>query len=147
MASIQEAGLVRIYRQEPNGNMTLIVQDRVETLAPAGGAPDGASASVSTPEKLVSVDSNVTFKNDDVLLVTFQPDAGGDGLDASDCIWRIPLVTPQGSKSLGRAQFANPTFADLTLVANEQAIAGYKVVEGIARLSGKIFLDMQDDTA
>lgn len=147
MASVQENGLVRLYRLEPNGNKTLILQDRIETLAPAGGAPDGAGSSVSTPEKLVKIDSPVTLVNDDVLLVTFEPDAGGDGLDASDCIWRIPYVTPQGSKSLGRAQFANPTFADLTLVANEQTIAGYKVVEGTARLSGIIYLDLQDDTA
>ena len=146
MASLQEAGLVRLYRLEPNGNKTLIMQDRIETLAPAGGAPDGAGASVSTPEKLVKIDSPITFVNDDHLLVTFEPDVGGDGIDASDCVWRIPYVTPQGSKTIGRAQFENPSFADVTLVANEQTIAGYKVVEGSARLSGIIYLDMQDDT-
>jgi hypothetical protein len=147
MASLQEAGLVRIYKKTPAGNQLLILQQRVEQLAPAGGAPDGAPASVATPEKLLSVNSNVVLVNDDILQVTFTPDAGGDGLDASDCIWSIPTVTPSGSNAIGRAQFANPAFADMTLVANEQVVAGYKVTEGQLKLAGKIFLDMQDDTA
>lgn len=147
MASAQEPGLVRVYKQTPAGHKTLILQQRVEQLAPAGGAPDGAPASVSTPEKLLGVNSPVTLVNDDILLVTFEPDTGGDGLDASDCIWSIPSVTPAGSIALGRAQFANPAFADITLVANEQVIAGYKVTQGSLRVAGKIFLDLQDDTA
>lgn len=147
MASAQEPALVRLYRSQPNGNKTLIAQARVEQLAPAGGAPDGAAASVSTPEKLLTINSPVTLVNDDVLLVSVELDAS-DGLDASDCIWSVPLVTNQGSKTIGRAQFANPAFADLTPAASvETFIAGYRVVEGQARLSGKIYLDLQDDTA
>lgn len=147
MASLQEPCLVRLYRSQPNGNKTQIAQARVEQLAPAGGAPDAAAASVATPEKLLTINSPVVLQNDDVLLVSVELDAS-DGLDASDCIWSIPLVTNAGSKTLGRAQFANPTFGDLTPAANvETFIAGYKIVEGQARLSGKIFLDVQDDTA
>lgn len=147
MASVQEPALVRLYRAQPNGNKTQILQERVETLAPAGGAPDGAAASVATPEKRISINSNVVLQNDDILLVSAELDAS-DGLDASDCIWSIPLVTNQGSKTLGRAQFANPSFADITPAATtETFIAGYKIVEGQARLAGKIFLDLQDDTA
>jgi hypothetical protein len=145
--SVQEAGLVRIYRQTPDGNKTLLVQARVEDLAPAGGAPNGAGSSVSTPEKRVIVNSPVELVNDDILLITFESDAA-DTLDASDCIWSIPLVTPQGTKQLGRAQFANPTLGDQAMVASKEAtIAGYKVTEGRARLSGRIYLDLQDDTA
>lgn len=147
MASVQEPALVRLYRSQPSGNKTLIAQARVEQLAPAGGAPDAAAASVATPEKLISINSPVTLVNDDVLLVSVELDAS-DGLDASDAIWSIPLVTSQGSKTIGRAQFTNPTFADLTPAANvETFIAGYRIVEGQARLSGKIYLDLQDDTA
>lgn len=147
MASAQEAALIRFYRAQPNGNKTLIFQERVESLAPAGGAADGASASVSTPEKRLKVNSNVILKNDDILLVSVELD-GSDGLDASDCIWSIPLVTDQGSKAIGRAQFANPTFADITpAAATETFIAGYKVIEGAVRLSGIIYCDLQDDTA
>jgi hypothetical protein len=147
MASVQEPSLVRLYRGQPNGNKTLIAQARVEQLAPAGGAPEGAAASVSTPEKLLTINSPVVLVNDDILYVSVELDAS-DGLDASECIWSIPLTTNQGSKSIGRAQFANPTFADLTPAATtETFIAGYKVVEGQIRLSGKIYLDLQDDTA
>lgn len=147
MASAQEPCLVRLYRSQPNGNKTLIVQARVEQLAPAGGAADAAAANVSTPEKLLAINSPVVLKNDDVLLVSVELDAS-DGLDASDCIWSIPLVTNQGSKSIGRGQFANPTFADVTPAAStETFIAGYRIVEGSARVAGKIFLDIQDDTA
>jgi len=147
MASVQEPCLVRLYRSQPNGNKTQIAQARVEQLAPAGGAPDASAASVSTPEKLVTINSPVVLVNDDVLLVSVELDAA-DGIDASDCIWSIPLVTNQGSKSISRANFANPTFADVTLAANvETFIAGYRIVEGQVRLSGKIYLDIQDDTA
>jgi len=147
MASVQEPCLIRLYRSQPNGNKTQIAQARVEQLAPAGGAPDAAAASVATPEKLVTINSPVVLVNDDVLLVSVELDAA-DGLDASDCIWSIPMVTNQGSKSLSRNNFANPTFADVTLAAGvETFIAGYRVVEGQVRLSGKIYLDIQDDTA
>jgi len=147
MASAQLGVLARLYKKQPDGNKMLIAQARVEQLAPAGGAPDAAAASVSTPEKLLMINSPVTMVNDDILEITAESDTG-DGLDASDCIWSIPLVTPQGSKTIGRSQFANPTFADITLVAGvETVIGGYRIVEGQARLSGKIYLDLQNDTA
>lgn len=146
MASVQEPGLVRIYAETPSGDKKKILQQRVETLAPAGGAPDGAPASVATPEKLITINSPVVLQNDWKLVVTFEPDTGGDGLDASDCIWSIPTITPAGSSAIGRAQFQNPAFADMTLVANEQVVAGYKVTEGSLRVAGKIYLDLQDDT-
>lgn len=149
MASVQEPSLVRLYRTKPTGEKTLIFQARVEQLAPAGGAPDGAPASVSTPEKLLSVASNITFVNDDFLEVAVVLDSA-DGVDASDCIWSIPLVTPAGTKTLGNAQFQNPAFSDLaasTVAGREIVIAGYRITEGQARLNGKIYLDIQDDTA
>jgi hypothetical protein len=147
MASAQEPGMVRIYKKSPNGLQTPILQERVEYLAPAGGAPDGAATSVATPEKLIVVDSNVVLVNDDILLVTFEPD-GADTLDASDCIWRIPLVAGLGGKALGVANFQNPALGDQALVASKEVVvAGYKIAEDKAVLKGKIFLDLQDDTA
>jgi len=146
MASIQEPGLYRLYRSQPNGNKTLLAQARVEQLAPAGGAPDAAAASVSTPEKLLVINSPVNMINDDILLISFQSDAA-DTIQAADNIWSIPLVTAQGSKTIGKSDFANPALADTALVAGvETFIAGYRVVEGSVRLAGKIYLDAQDDT-
>lgn len=147
MASLQEPSLIRLYRQRPNGNKTLIMQERVETLAPAGGAPDGAAASVATPEKRITIQSGEVFEINDKLMVSVELDAA-DGLDASDCTWAIPLLTAQGPKTLGRAQFTSPTFADITPAATtETFIGGYLITEIGARLFGKIFLDIQDDTA
>jgi len=147
MVSAQEPALIRIYKGFTNGNKRLIMQGRVEQLAPGGGAPDGLPASVATPDQLLTIDSNVELNNDDILFITVELD-GSDGLDASDSIWNIPLVTSQGPKMLGRQQFQNPTFADVTPPLNRELfIAGYRVVEGSVRLSGKIFLDVQDDTA
>lgn len=146
MASVQEPGMVRLYKLAPSGNKTLIAQDRTEAFAPAGGAPDAAAASVATPEKWVVIDSNVILVNDDILLVTLETD-GADTLDASDSIWRIPLVTAAGTKSLGNTQFANPALSDQAMVAGkESTVAGYKIVESSARLSGRHFQDFQDDT-
>lgn len=149
MASVQEPSLVRLYRQFPNGDKRLITQARVEQLAPAGGAPDGAPASVSTPEKLLTISSGEIFQINDILLVSVELDAA-DGLDKDDAIWSIPLLTAQGPKTLGRAQFNDPAYADTAanLPANREIfIAGYKVTETGARLAGKIYLDIQDDTA
>lgn len=146
MASAQEPGIVRIYRKSPNGSSTPIFQGSVSQTAPAGGCADGAQASIVTPEKQISVNSNVVLQNDDILLVTFEPDSA-DGLDASDCNWIVPLIIPSGSITLNRNSFQNPAFADQTLVANrEVVIAGYKVTETQARLGGKLYMDMQDDT-
>lgn len=147
MASSQEPGLIRIYKSTPSGDKQKVLQQRVEQLAPGGGAPDGEPASVVTPEKMLTIQSGVTFNTDDVVLVTFQPDTGGDGIDASDCNWSIPTVTPSGSSALGRAQFQDPALSNITLIANEQTIAGYKVTEGQLQLDGNIYLDIQDDTA
>lgn len=147
MVSTQEAGIVRLYRKSPNGQQTPITELSVTQTAPGGGAPDGALASVVTPEKQISINSNVILQPDDILLVTFQPDSA-DGLDASDCIWTIPAVTNTGSKSLNRNSFQNPAFADQTLVADrEVVIAGYKVTEQQLRVAGKLYMDFQDDTA
>lgn len=147
MASLQESCLVRFYRTRPNGSKTLLFQESVTGLAPAGGAPDGVASAVATNEKLLTVNSGEIFEINDVLQVSVELDAS-DGIDASDCIWRIPLMTSQGPKTLGRAQFTQPTFADITPATGiETFIAGYKIVESGARLSGKIFTDIQDDTA
>lgn len=146
MVSAQVPALIRMYAMDPTGNKRKIMQARVEDTAPAGGASDGAAASVATPEKRISVNSNVTLYNDWVLLVTAEPDAGAT-LDASDCIWSIPVTTPSGSNRLGRDQFQNSALGDQVLSANiEVPVAGYKVTEGSLSLGpGSIFLDLQNN--
>jgi hypothetical protein len=146
MVSAQVSSLIKLYRVTPDGNRTQLAQMRVEDSAPAGGASEGAGSAVSTPEKRIKINSPVVFVNDDILMATITVD-GAATIDASDMIWSIPLVTPQGTKTLGRAQFANPTVTDIAFVAGiETDLGGYKIIEGQAQLRGTIYLDVQDNS-
>lgn len=146
MASAQIGGLWRLYRQLPNGDKRFITQLRIEQSAPAGGASEGAGSAVSTPEKLLSIVSGEIFSINDTLMVSFTSDAAKTIGTIAKSIWSIPLVTSQGTKILGRAQFANPTIAAQALVAGiETFIGGYLVTETGARLNGKIYMDLQDN--
>lgn len=151
MASVQEPGLVKLYRRAPDGSKTPIFAARVEQLAPAGGAPDAAPASVSTPEKLLKANfSGVVLMPDDIVEVAFVAD-GADGIDVSDCIWSIPFSSAKTGTlitTLSRGNFANPAPVDYTTVASmEMVVGGYRVTEGPAYIGGApIYIDMQDDT-
>lgn len=150
MASAQEDGLIKFYLTEPNGNKHLVFQGNVSYLAGAGGAADGALGSVQTTEKWPFAPlSSIVAKNDWVLEVTFVP-VGADGIDVSDSLWNIPItVKGVGMKHLSRGDFTNPTPADYTTVANiETVVGGYTITEGEVKFGGgKIWCDMQDDTA
>jgi hypothetical protein len=144
MVSAQIPCLVRMYKGSPNGNKKQIFQARIEQLAPAGGASEGAGTAVSTPEKLLTVASNEVFHNDDIMYISFTADAAATIGAVTKSIWSIPTVNEQGTSTLGRAQFANPTMTNQALVAAvETFVAGYRVVEGSLRLQGKIYLDLQ----
>lgn len=143
MVSAQAPGLVRFYKQTPSGNWTPIHQDRIEMLAPGGGASEGAPSAVSKPDTLITIDSNIALGVNDILLVTFESDAGIT-LDASDTIIRLPIATEQGSSALGNAQFQNPALTDQVISANlETVICGHKVTKAF-RVSGRTFFDLQD---
>lgn len=150
MASLQEPGVIRIYRKQPSGHKTLLWQGDVKFSAPAGGAPDGAATSMPAHDALpfLPVKSPVLV-NDDILLVTFEA-VSADGIDVSDSIWMLPItVSGLGVKQLAQSDFANPAASDYTTVADvEMTVAGYKITEGRVRLGGsKFFIDIQDDTA
>jgi len=154
MASVQEDGTVRVYRQTPDGKKFLLLTGNPSALAPAGGSPDGALASVSKPDTWIFAASasnpDQILVNDDIIFVTFESVAT-DGIDVSDCIWNIPIQvsgTP-GVKYLSRGMFASPAPADVTATAAvEIGLGGYKVTEGRVRFGGAgIYLDIQDDTA
>jgi hypothetical protein len=146
MASAQISGLYRIYRAKPSGDKLQVMQQHVTALAPAGGASEGAAASVATPEKLLTVNSPVTFVSDDVVLVSFTADAAATIGTVTKTIWNIPTVSPSGSSALGRAQFTSPTLTAVALPASTEVIlAGYKVTEGTLRIAGKIFMDLQNN--
>lgn len=154
MASVQEAGTVEIWATRSDGARRKVWSGNVANSAPAGGAPDGANASVSTPEKRIYLPaSGPILRRDDKIEVVFTAD-GADGIDVSDSIWIIPVTEiskdgKMGVKYLGRGDFTSPTPADYTTVANIPTIVGgYLVVEhGLQIGGGPLYLDIQDDTA
>lgn len=153
MASAQEAGQVTLYLKKTNGDRKKLWESHVSIAAPGGGAPDGALASVKTPNELLFAPvSSHAIDNDDIIEVQFVAE-GADGIDVSDCIWLIPIMVNGSVKHLSRAQFANPAPADYTTVANIPTIVGgYKVTEASGGTpvrfgGGQIYVDIQDDTA
>jgi len=145
MVSAQVPCLIKLYRVTPDGNRAQLAQMRVEDSAPAGGASEGAGSAVATPEKRIKINSPIVFVNDDVLVATITTDSAKT-IDATDMIWSIPLVTKQGTKTLGRAQFASPSVTDIAFVAGiETDLGGYKIIEGSAVVRGTIYLDVQDN--
>jgi len=154
MASIQEPGTVEIWATRSDGARRKVWSGSVANSAPAGGAPDGALSSVSTPEKRIFLPASMPIlRRDDKIEVVFTA-VGADGIDVSDSVWIIP-VTEIGRdgrtsvKYLGQGDFTSPTPADYTTVANIPTIVGgYLVVEhGLQIGGGVLYLDMQDDTA
>lgn len=155
MVSLQEPGQIEIYAKRIDGMLKRVGKGHISHFAPAGGAADGALASVGTPDtRPFQPVSGPILRQNDLLEVNFIP-FGADGIDVSDSIWIIPVTEYNsqgqivGVKFLSREDFLNPTPVDYTTVANIPVIVGgYKVTEaGIRFGGGPIFLDIQDDTA
>jgi len=153
MASLQEAGVVRFYRMTPAGDKSILYTASVTVTAPQGGAPDGAGASVLSPDEWITAAAanlpKQILKTNDTLIMTFEA-AGADGIDVSDSIQNIPVAVggQTGVRYLSQSDFANPTAADFTATAGlEQTVMGYRVTENTLVFGGKIYVDVQDDTA
>jgi len=149
MASVQEPCNIKIIARRPSGEERQLLSEHVTVLAPAGGAPDGAATSTAkiNERHVVPINPNI-LRNEDIIFVEVTAPAA-DGIDVSDSIWAIPIVTATGVKHLSQSDFQNPAAADATLVANlPLKIAGYKITEGPVQFGGShIYLDIQDDTA
>jgi len=148
MASVQEAGLVRIVARKPTGEEVELYSGDVTVTAPGGGSPDAAGA--STPkinERIfVPVNKNV-LRTNDIVFVEFIAVAA-DTIDVSDSLWAIPLTTTSGVKHIAQSDFANPAAVDvLTAAGIPIRVAGYKITEGVVRFGGgSLYVDFQDDT-
>jgi len=153
MASLQELGTVRFYRETPDGHKVLLGSASVTALAPQGGAPEGLAASVLSPDEWIAMAKadlpEQRLRTNDILLVTFESVAT-DGVDVSDSLWNIPVASSgqTGVKYLSQGDFANPAAIDFTATANlEHIVAGYRVLENSLIFGGLIYADIQDDTA
>jgi len=148
MASVQEAGLVRIIARKPTGEEQELYSGDVSVSAPGGGSPDGAGS--STPkinERLFVPVHRAILRTNDIIFVEFVA-VGADGIDVSDSLWAIPLTTSNGVKHIAQSDFADPAAADYTTVAKIPVkVAGYKITEGVVQFGGgSFYLDIQDDT-
>jgi len=150
MASIQEPSNVEIRARAPNGRIvTLFGPATVSKTAPGGGAPDGALASVVTPERQIFVPINSAQLRDNDVVEVVITTVAGDGIDVSDCVWQIPITLSDGRvQILAQSDFTRPTPADYTAVANIPVVVGGFVVNQACRFGGsQLYLDVQDDTA
>lgn len=150
MASAQMNCKVRVYARKPTGQEELLLNSTITVLAPGGGSPDGALASVPSIEKRHVIPVSVqTLRNEDRIRVEITNLGTTDGVDASDCIWSIPIQTQSGTQHLTTSDFTDLAFGDLTATLNvPQTVAMYKITEGPVKFGGShIYLDIQNDTA
>jgi len=148
MASVQEAGLVRVVARKPTGEEIELYSGSVTVTAPGGGSPDGAGSSTPKINERVFIPVHkAVLRTNDIIFVEFTA-VGADGVDVSDSVWAIPLTTTSGVKHIAQSDFADPAAADYTTVAAIPVrVAGYKITEGVARFGGgSLYLDIQDDT-
>lgn len=154
MASAQLASKVKLIAQRRDGASKKVTEGHVSVFAPAGGAPDGALASTTAIDaRHVIPAGGPMLRPDDKILVEVTTEAG-DGVDASDCVWAVPVTEYDvngrvlGVKHLSRGDFTSPAFADYTAVADiPVVVAGYPVTEAGLKIGGShILLDIQNDT-
>lgn len=148
MASVQEAGLVRIVAKKPSGAEIELFSSHVTVSAPGGGSPDAAGT--STPkinERLFVPVHPAVLRDNDIIFVEFTSE-NADGIDVADMLWAIPLKTTSGVKHISLVNFQNPAPAAYTAVVGiPTRVGGYKIVEGRAQFGGgSLYLDFQDDT-
>lgn len=155
MASAQLAGSITIKAVRRDGNSRDVSKGHISVFASAGGAPDGALATVGAIDtRHVIPESGPMLRPDDKILIEFTSEIA-DGMDVSDSVWVIPVTEYDtngrriGVKHLSQGQFTTPTPADFTAVVGLPIIVGgYTVTEAGLRIGGShVFLDAQNDTA
>lgn len=151
MASGQDTqAKIRIYRVTPNKDKRLLFQG-VNARTGPGGAPDGAQATVKDNElPSMGVASSFPLRGGDKLQMTVELSTA-DGIDASDCVFNVPIVRNGQVEELSIADFgftvdypaSTPASVELPLGA------GYTVPENdtIFLGGGKFFISVENDTA
>ena len=150
MATLQEAGLVRILGKKPTGEEVELYSGDVTITAPDGGSPEGLGS--STPkinERIfIPVRRTIVLRTNDIIFVEFIA-VGADTIEVASSLWAIPLTTPNGVKHISRSDFKDPAPVDvLTAAGIPIRLGGYKITEGVVFFGGgSLYLDIQDDTA
>lgn len=152
MASVTEAGEIRIVAESPEGHQITTHRYRSDGFINAGGAPDGVLAN-KTRDKWAFIP-----KNDSVILsggwkvrLYFKFDSA-DGLDASDCVIQIPLTVKGGGIRYLNASdlgFTNDIPASTPAGQWIELGTGYTVPNGeFVKIGGDYgVIAIEDDTA
>jgi len=150
MASDQCTGaLIRIYGVAPSGKKTPLFQGVNEQTGPAG-SPDGVQATVKDNELPFMPPKPQVLRGGDKLMV-FVVLKTADGIDASDCVFNVPILRNGSLEYLSTADFGFSTDYPASSPADVelQLGSGYTVPEGdsIQVGGGKFFMSVENDTA
>lgn len=150
MASDQATGAqVIVVGKTPSGNETRLFQGVNEQTGP-GGSPDGAQATVKANElPFMPVNPAVLRGGDKIIIKTVLTAA--DGIDASDCVFNLPIKRNGALEYLSRTDLNFSTDLPAASVASveHQLGTGYTVPEGdtVQIGGGPYFLSVENDTA
>lgn len=151
MASGQAPGAkIRIYGVTPTRSKNILFQGVNEQTGP-GGSPDGVQATVKANElPVMQVQKKMVLKGGDKLYLTVEQTTA-DGLDASDCVFNIPIVRNGNVEYLSRSDFGFSTDYPASSPADTELPmgAGYTVPEGdnIILGGGTYFISVENDAA
>jgi len=148
MVSDQNTGaLIRVYGVAPSGKKTPLFQGVNEQTGPAG-SPDGVQATVKDNELPFMPLVPASLQGGDKLQV-FVILKTADGIDASDCIFNIPIRRNGALEYLSTADLSFTTDypASSPVDVELQLGAGYTVPQGdVVQLGGgKYFISVEDD--
>jgi len=153
MASANEPGVIRIVFEDPQGNQTIVWEGRSDGPINAGKSPDGALANLTADKQLV-IPMALPIANEDWKIRMFFSSDAVDGLDASDCIFLVPITEDNGlERQLNTTDFGFST--DVTLPATSfielgtgfTILAGKRTRFGSASLTTTAVISIEDDTA
>ena len=150
MASDQNTGaIVKVYGVAPSGKKTPLFQGVNEQTAPAG-SPDGVQATVKDNELPFMPVNPAVLKGGDKIVI-FTVLKVSDGIDASDCVFNLPIRRNGSLEFLSTTDLgftvdypaSSPTGVELQLGT------GYTIPEGDSVQIGgsKYFISVENDSA
>ena len=150
MASGQAPGAkIILYGVSPSGDKKRLFQGVNEQTGP-GGSPNGAQATVKANELPIMPVSPIRlpggYKIIPIVVLTT-----ADGLDASDCVFNLPILRNGSLEYLSTSDLGIDTDMPVGTVANReiQLGSGYTVPENdqIQVGGGTFFMSVENDTA
>jgi len=148
MASENEPGVIKIVA-ERSGEQKILLQHRSDSEINAGGSPDGVLANKTIDKQMKIPKHPLKLRGGDVIRVFFKADAT-DGLDASDCVIKIPFWEDGTYRPLTATDIGFTS--DITAPAGQwvELGTGYTIPSNVQVAEfggGAIVVSIEDDTA